>query len=43
MSNLTPFFITGYNKGLVRNKKPFLIPDEAWSTLYNGYVWRDSL
>jgi len=41
MNALTPFFITGYDKGLTRNKKPFLLADQAWETLYNGYVWRD--
>jgi hypothetical protein len=41
MGALTPFFITGYAKGLVTNKKPFLLPDQAWSTLENGYVWRE--
>lgn len=41
MSALTPLYITGYNKGLVKNKKPFLLPDQAWETLENGYVWRD--
>lgn len=35
------FFIGPYNSGLVRDKKPFLIPDEAFSTLRNAYVWRD--
>jgi hypothetical protein len=42
MSNaLTPLFITGYSKGLMTNKKPFLLPDQAWSTMENGYVWRE--
>lgn len=41
MAALIPNFITGYDKGLVKNKKPFLLPNEAWETLYNGYVWRD--
>lgn len=41
MSALTPFYITGYDKGLVKNKKPFLLPDQAWETLENGYIWRD--
>lgn len=38
---LTPFFITGYAKGLITNKKPFLLPDQAWSALENAYVWRE--
>jgi len=35
------FFIGPYNSGLIRDKKPFLIPDEAFATLKNAYVWRD--
>ncbi len=41
MSSLTPLYITGSDKGLVKNKKPFLLPDKAWSILENGYVWRE--
>lgn len=36
-----PLYITSYNSGLVQNKKPFLIPDQAFQTLENSYVWRD--
>lgn len=35
------FFIGPYNTGLLRDRKPFLIPDEAFSTLENAYVWRN--
>lgn len=35
------FFIGPYNSGLVRDKKPFLLPNEAFSTLKNAYVFRD--
>lgn len=41
MSSLVPFYITAFDKGLINNKKPFLIPDEAFSTLENAYVYRD--
>lgn len=41
MSGLTPFFITGYAGGLQTNKKPFLLPDQAWSRLNNAYCWRE--
>lgn len=34
------FLIGPYNSGLVKDKKPFLIPDEAFSVLRNAYVWR---
>ena len=35
------FFIGPYTSGLVKDKKPFLIPDEAFASLRNLYVWRD--
>ena len=41
MTALTPFYITGYGKGLQTNKKPFLLPDQAWSTMENAFTWRD--
>ncbi len=41
--SVQPLYITAYNSGLVQNKKPFLIPDQAFQTLQNAYVWRDRL
>jgi hypothetical protein len=38
---MQPIYISGYNKGLQNNKKPFLLPDEAFPNLQNAYVWRD--
>jgi len=35
------FFIGPYNSGLIRDRKPFLLPDEAFSTMRNAYVFRD--
>jgi len=35
------FFIGPYSSGLVKDKKPFLIPDEAFEELRNVYVFRD--
>lgn len=40
-TSLSPLFITGYSKGLMKNKKPFLLPDQAWETLENGYIYRE--
>lgn len=40
-ASLSPLFITGYSKGLMRNKKPFLLPDQAWETLENAYIFRE--
>lgn len=39
---MQPNFIAGYNSGgLVTDKKPFLLPNEAFSRLENAYVWRE--
>lgn len=35
------FFIGPYKSGLIRDRKPFLVPDEAFVSLRNMYVWRD--
>lgn len=35
------FFIGPFQSGLVRNARPFMIPEDAFSTLRNVYVWRD--
>lgn len=34
-------YIAGYASGLEQDKKPFLLPDQAFQTLENAYVWRD--
>lgn len=39
--SLSPYYISGYNNGLINNKKPFLIPDQAFQMMENAYVWRD--
>lgn len=39
--SLQPIFITGISQGLMENKKPFLLPDQAWSKLENAYCWRE--
>jgi hypothetical protein len=36
-------FITGISAGLMKNKKPFLFPDQAWQTLENAFQWRESV
>ncbi len=36
--------ISGFNSGAQkRNKKPFLLVDDAFQQLYNAYVWREEL
>lgn len=42
MQPLQPNIIAGYNQGgLIRDRKPFLLPDQAFARLNNAYVWRD--
>ena len=43
MQPLTPNYIGAYDKGLTKNKKPFLVPDKAFSDLQNAYVWREQV
>lgn len=35
--------ISGYKSGAVNNKKPFLLTDDAFVTLYNAYVYREEV
>lgn len=41
MQPLQPFSIIGSSAGLELDKKPFILPDQAFPTLKNAYVWRD--
>ena len=43
MIPLQPNFISAYGKGLVKNKKPFLLIDQAFSDLENAYCWREQI
>lgn len=36
-----PYTISNFTKGLVRNKKPFQLMDDAFQLLENAYIWRD--
>lgn len=38
---MQPIFIAGYDSGLTKNKKPFLLVDKAFETLDNAYVYRE--
>lgn len=41
MTSLQPIFIAGPGAGLETDKKPFLLPDQAFQQLQNAYCWRD--
>lgn len=38
---MQPIFIAGYDSGLTKNKKPFLLVDKAFETLDNAFVYRE--
>lgn len=38
---LAPLYITSENSGLIKNKKPFKILDNAFQDLFNAYVYRE--
>lgn len=38
---LTPLYITSENSGLIKNKKPFKILNNAFQELFNAYVFRE--
>lgn len=39
--SLQDTYIGAYKEGYETNKKPFLLNDQAWQILYNGYVFRE--
>ena len=39
--SLQPILIAGELSGLTNNVKPWLVPDKAFSRLYNAYIFRD--
>lgn len=43
MAGYQPLKITGMTTGLVKNRENFLLPDDAYPTLQNAYVWREKI
>lgn len=43
MSGYSPLKITGMSTGLVQSREEFLLPDDAYPTLKNAYVWRERI
>lgn len=43
MIPLQPFTIAGYKSGLQTDRKPFLLPEQAFPTLNNAYCWRERI
>lgn len=43
MAGYQPLKITGMSTGLVQEREEFLLPDDAYPTLQNAYVWREKI
>ncbi len=43
MAGYSPLKITGMTTGLVQQREEFLLPDDAYPTLQNAYVWRERI
>lgn len=43
MTSLKPFVIAGSSIGLKEDVKPYLLPEQAFSSLDNAYVWRERI
>ena len=43
MSGYSPLKITGMSQGLIQNRENFLLPNDAYPTLNNAYVWRERI
>jgi len=43
MAGYQPYKITGPTTGLVEQRENFLLPDDAYPTLQNAYVWRERI
>jgi hypothetical protein len=43
MAGYQPLKITGMTTGLVQERENFLLPDDAYPTLQNAYVWRERI
>jgi hypothetical protein len=43
LAGYAPLKITGMTTGLVQERENFLLPDDAYPTLQNAYVWRERI
>lgn len=43
MAGYSPLKITGMTSGLVQEREEFILPDDAYPTLINSYVWRERI
>lgn len=43
MAGYSPLKITGMATGLVQERENFILPDDAYPTLQNAYIWRERI
>jgi hypothetical protein len=43
MAGYSPLYIKSYEAGLVQSRENFLLPNDAYPTLENAYVWRERI
>lgn len=43
MAGYQPLYIKGMETGLVQSRQEFILPDDAYPTLQNAYIWRERI
>jgi len=43
MAGYRPLFVRKYETGLVQSREEFILPDDAYPTLINAYIWRERI
>jgi len=43
MAGYNPLYIKKYEAGLVQSRQEFILPDDAYPTLLNAYIWRERI
>jgi len=43
MSGYQPLYVRGMQSGLVQDRQEFILPDDAYPTLLNMFIWREQI